>query len=66
MLHLVDLNIGIYSTKDMPPQQQGWWTKEVKNVMNKLPRPPEIAYMIMEEIGGSMIIKEVYITKKTY
>lgn len=49
-LFLVDPNIRIPSTANVPPQQKDWWAKEInqEGLLDKL--PPEIADLVYERV----------------
>jgi len=51
-LFLVDPNIRIPSTANIPPQQRDWWAKQIneEGALSKL--PPEIAEHIYDEVEG--------------
>ena len=51
MLHLVDPNYRLCSTRNVPPQRHDWWADAVCAELEAVGLPPEIARMILDRTG---------------
>lgn len=60
LLHLVDPHYKICSTRNVPPQQQGWWLEIAltRSMRTHWGFPPEIVSLVVDELGEWPITKE--------